>query len=340
MGKRGRPHLLLPLPPDRHSAMVIFRSIEEIVAQFKNPVVTIGNFDGIHLGHREIFSRVKQAAAEIGGVSMVITFKPHPLKLLSPDKSPRLINTYGEKELLIKASGVDYLLEIPFTHEIAAISATDFVREVLVERIGVKRLIIGYDYAFGRNREGNVELLRRCGRDYGFDVEVLQPVGAGGTVYSSSRVRAMIDSGDVKGVVSLLGRHFSVSGFVVHGFHRGKTLGFPTANLLTDKELIPGHGVYAVKVKVDDLLYDGACNIGENPTFGNGKTSIEVFLFDFEGDLYGREMRVYFIDKVRDERKFADAAALSEAIAQDVAKCREILQDTSLIDYRRYLEQV
>ncbi|MCM2359381.1 MAG: bifunctional riboflavin kinase/FAD synthetase [Geobacteraceae bacterium] len=313
--------------------MIIFRNLDDIRDKLANAVVTIGNFDGVHLGHRAIFRRVREAAAELGGVSVAITFVPHPLRLLPSRKSLRLITPYGEKEGLIAASGIDYLVIIPFTGEFAAMSAPDFVSRVLVGRIGMKKLVIGYDYAFGRNREGNVALLQKLGGELGFDVEVLAPIGNGDNVYSSTRVREMIGAGEVKGVVSLLGRHFFLDGTVVHGHHRGKGLGFPTANLATENELIPKSGVYAVKVKIDDVLYDGACNIGANPTFGDEAISIEVFIFDYAGDLYGRRLRLLFVDRIRDEMKFPDAAALQQAIRADVARCREILRGATVIEY-------
>jgi len=316
--------------------MITYRSLDDIPGKFTNAVVTIGNFDGVHLGHREIFRRVRQAAAELAGESAVITFVPHPLKLLPSRKHLRLITPYAEKEELIAASGIDYLIVIPFTVEFAAINATDFVSRVLVGRVGMKKLIIGYDYAFGRNREGNVALLKRLGGELEFVVEVLEPIGSGEEVYSSTRIREMVGSGDVKGVVSLLGRHFSLTGTVVHGHHRGKGLGFPTANLATDNELIPKSGVYAVKVRIDDRIYDGACNIGSNPTFGDGAISIEVYIFDYAGELYGRSVRVYFIERIRGERKFPDAAALQKAIQSDVERCRETLRDVSVIEYHEY----
>lgn len=320
--------------------MKIIRSLEEIVTPLEHTAVTIGNFDGVHLGHREIFRRVKAAAAEIGGKSVVITFLPHPLKVLAPGKSPFQINTHAEKELLIEASGIDILVIIPFTEDFARTTASKFVRDVLVGRIGMKRLIIGYDYAFGRNREGNVEFLRQAGLELGFTIDVLEPLGNGVTVYSSSMIRTMIAEGRVSEVVSLLGRHYSFAGTVIHGHSRGRGLGFPTANLETDKELIPKYGVYAVKAKIDETVYDGACNIGDNPTFGDSGRSIEVFLFDFEGDLYGMEMRVYFVERIRDERKFPDAEALHRQIAEDVSRCREILRNTAIIEYREYLERI
>ena len=317
--------------------MIIYKNLNDIVEKLPNAVVTIGNFDGVHLGHREIFRRLKRYADGCGGVSVVITFIPHPMKLLAPERSPLLINTYAEKETLIEASGIDYLVEIPFDRQFAALTATEFVSDVLVGKIGVRKLVIGYDYAFGRNREGNVTLLARLGKEFSFDVEVMEPIGRGGTIFSSTSIRTMIINGDVKGVVPLLGRHFSLAGTVVHGHHRGKGLGFPTANLNTDKELLPKEGVYAVKVKIDEVLYDGACNIGTNPTFKDEKVAVEVFLFDFQGDIYEREVRLYFIDRLRDEQTFPDVGSLREAIARDIAKCREILHDVAIIEYREYL---
>jgi riboflavin kinase/FMN adenylyltransferase len=313
--------------------MKIFRNLSDIEGKLANAVVTIGNFDGVHLGHREIFRRVRESARETGGVSVVITFVPHPLKLLPSRKNLRLITTYAEKEALIGASGIDVLVIIPFTEEFAGISAADFVTQVLIGKIGMRRMVIGYDYAFGRNREGNVPLLRRLGDQLGFEVEVLEPIGAHGIVYSSSKIRTMIGEGRVKEVVALLGRHFFLDGTIVHGHHRGKELGFPTANLATGNELIPMQGVYAVKVDIGGRLHDGACNIGSNPTFGDEGSAIEVFVFDFEGDLYGSDLRIYFIERIRDERKFPDRTALQEAIRADVDRCRHILSQTAVAAY-------
>ena len=317
--------------------MRIFRTLDEITEKLPHPVATIGNFDGVHLGHREIFRRVTADAAARDGVSLVITFIPHPLKVLGLKRDLRLINTYAEKENLIEASGIDYLLTVPFTTEFATIGAERFVREILVGRIGIDKLIIGADYAFGKGREGDVAMLRRMGEQLGFQVEVLDQIGSGDLIYSSTAVRRMITEGNVREVVRLIGRHFSVGGTVVHGRHRGKGLGFPTANLSTDKELIPKPGVYAVKVRAGDAIYDGACNIGDNPTFGNETVSIEVFIFDYEGELYGQEIRLYFVERVRDEQKYPDVEALRDAIARDVARCRELLRGVSIMEYRDYL---
>jgi riboflavin kinase/FMN adenylyltransferase len=320
--------------------MLVYRSLDQIASPLTNPVVTIGNFDGVHLGHREIFRKLKKAAAAIDGVSVVVTFDPHPLKVISATKTVTLINTLEEKITLIDASGIDFLVIIPFDASFAAISAADFVERILVQTIGLRHLIIGYDYAFGKNREGDVLLLRRLGEQFSFTVEELQPIAAGETIYSSSLIRKMITDGAVAEVVRFLGRNFSLAGRVVHGHNRGKSLGFPTANIVTDKELLPADGVYAVKVKLADQLYDGACNIGKNPTFAVDSRSIEVFIFDFAAELYGQDIRVYFIERLRGEERFASPQLLAEAISRDVARCREILAKAQLVVYSEYLEGV
>lgn len=260
--------------------------------------------------------------------------------MISSSRSVTLINTLEEKITLIEASGVDFLIIIPFNAAFAALSAADFVKRILVQLIGLKRLIIGYDYAFGRNREGDVSLLRRLGEQFSFAVEELQPIAAGTTIYSSSLIRKMITDGAVAEVVLFLGRNFSLAGKVVHGRNRGKSLGFPTANIDTDKELIPADGVYAVKVKIADCLYDAACNIGINPTFAAGSRSIEVFIFDFAEELYGQDIRIYFFERLRGEERFASPQQLAAAIARDVDRCRKILAATQLVVYHEYLEEV
>ena len=312
--------------------MKIIRNLSHIGA-LKNPVATIGNFDGVHIGHRQIFRQLRQAAAGINGVSIVITFAPHPLKMVTSGKKLRLISTYDEKERLLEASGIDYLVIIPFTKEFAALSARAFVIDILVSSLGIKKLIVGYDYAFGRNREGNIGFLRQMGKEFGFTVEVLEPIWNGKTLFSSTNIRKMVEDGNVKDVVHLLGRHFSIGGKVVHGHHRGKTMGFPTANLQSENELIPKCGVYAVKVKLNGEMYDGACNIGPNPTFDDEAISIEVFIFGYDGDLYGQSLRLFFVERIRDERKFPDVCALQRQIKDDVSRCREVLKDTEVLEY-------
>jgi riboflavin kinase / FMN adenylyltransferase len=310
--------------------MILLTSISQLKEKLPHPAVTIGNFDGVHLGHREIFRRVRELARAQGGVSVVVTFSPHPLQVLSPATGVKLITSPEEKRALIEESGIDYLLEIPFDKAFASIPAREFVDRILVGAIGMEGLVIGYDYAFGRGREGNVTLLREMGERYSFKVEILEPIAGGGVVYSSTAVRTMVQEGDVKGVVSVLGRYYEVSGTVVHGHRRGHELGFPTANVETVKDLIPAPGVYAVKVRVGDEYLDGACNIGNNPTFGNEAISLEVHLLDFQGEIYGRRVTLVFIERLRGETRFPDLETLKAAIAADVTRCRSILREVSL----------
>jgi riboflavin kinase/FMN adenylyltransferase len=318
--------------------MRIIRDLNELAAPLPNAVVTIGNFDGVHLGHREIFRRLVGRARELGGVSVVYTFVPHPLKVLAPERAPRLINTYAEKERLIEASCIDVLICAPFTPETATLSADRFVEKILVKKIGVRHLVVGYDYAFGRNREGNVEFLRHKGEELGFEVEVLGPITGHGEAYSSTRIRQMLTDGEVSGVVALLGRHFTLEGEVVHGAKRGGKLGFPTANLCTEKEILPKPGVYAVKVRRGDKVFDGVVNIGCNPTFCNEGISVEVHLLDFHEQIYGETLRLYFVERLRDEMLFPTPEELSRAIEADIARARKILADTRIVEYRDYLD--
>ncbi|HKL48707.1 MAG TPA: bifunctional riboflavin kinase/FAD synthetase, partial [Desulfuromonadales bacterium] len=280
--------------------MRIIRDLSELSVPLENTVVTIGNFDGVHLGHREIFRRVVTRAHRIGGTSVVFTFVPHPLKVLDPQRAPRLINSYAEKERLIEASCIDVLVCAPFSREFAAMSASRFVEEILVGKLGVRHMIVGYDYAFGRHREGDLPFLQRKGREFGFSVEELKPITADSTVYSSTRIRRMLMNGRVADVVDYLGRHYTVEGRVVGGERRGKKLGFPTANLETEKDLLPKPGVYAVKVRRGDSLLDGVVNIGSNPTFGAEGFSVEVHLLDFSEEIYDENLRLYFIERLRD----------------------------------------
>jgi riboflavin kinase / FMN adenylyltransferase len=318
--------------------MKIIRDLDELTKPLPKAVVTIGNFDGVHLGHREIFRRVVKKSREIGGTSVVYTFVPHPLLIVAPDHAPLLINTYREKEILIEASCIDVLICAPFTGKTAEMPAHRFVREMLVEKVGVSHLVVGYDYLFGKGREGNIDLLQRMGEYLGFSVEALEPIAKEGQVYSSTRIREMILQGQVREVTGLLGRNFTFEGTVVHGFKRGGKLGFPTANLKTDKELLPKIGVYAVKIKRGGDILDGVLNIGNNPTFEAAGRFIEVHLFDFSEQIYGEDLRVYFIERLRDEMRFEDSAQLVQAIKNDILRARRILAEARLVQYQDYLD--
>jgi len=299
-------------------------------ADFSRPlaersVVTIGNFDGVHRGHRELFRRVATYAAEQQCQSVVLTFDPHPLQVLKPGSVPPMITTSAQKRALIAENDLDLLVVIPFDQQFAALSAERFVRDILVCGLGMRRLVVGHDYAFGRGREGNEALLQRLAGELGFQLEVLEPVGEGELVFSSSTVRRLVRSGEVAAVPSILGRYHCISGQVVAGREIGRSLGFPTANIVTDNQLLPADGVYAVWVEARGELHMGACSIGNNPTFGGDQRTIEVFIFDFEGTIYGQELTIQFAGRLRDLARFADADTLKLQIGRDVAAARSLL---------------
>ncbi len=299
-------------------------------------VVTIGNFDGVHRGHREIFRQVAALSAATLTTSIAVTFDPHPLRVLRPDdRRFSLITTGEQKRELIAESDIDLLLVIPFTPSFAAVSADQFVRRVLHDCLGVRYLVIGHDYAFGKGREGNEPFLIRMGQELGFEITVLEPVGDGGLLFSSSAVRQLVTRGAVADALQILGRCHRISGQVIHGREIGRSLGFPTANITTHNELIPCDGVYAVWVSVLGEMFMGACSIGINPTFGGDQHTIEVFLFDFEGDLYGRELVIHFVEKLRDVARFPDAVTLMARISEDVATSRRILAAGLPVEPRR-----
>jgi riboflavin kinase/FMN adenylyltransferase len=318
--------------------MRIIHDLQELTSVPRHTVATIGNFDGVHLGHRAIFRRVVAEARQAQGTATVITFNPHPLKLLAPQRAPLLIDTYAERERLIAASCIDLLVCLPFTAALAALPATTFVTDILVRALGLKHLIIGYDYAFGRDRQGDAAFLQGCGERYGFTVEVLPPITQNQDVYSSTRIRQLLQEGEVAAAAALLGRHFTLEGEVVHGSGRGQNLGFPTANLRSEKELLPKEGVYAVKVRHGTTLLDGVVNIGRNPTFGKNELTVEVHLLDVKERLYGETLRLYFLQRLRGEERFATAAELCTAIQADIDRARQILAPARLIEYQERLK--
>ncbi|MFZ4860015.1 MAG: bifunctional riboflavin kinase/FAD synthetase [Desulfuromonadaceae bacterium] len=294
-------------------------------------IVTIGNFDGVHRGHAEIFAHLKKTGTSRGIPSVVVTFEPHPLKILAPDSAPSLITTFDQKVALIEKSGIDYLVVVPFSKEFSRLSATDFVLTVLCAPLGMQHVIIGHDYAFGRGREGNFSTLQRLGEMHGFTIEDLPPIGEKGIVFSSSLVRAAILSGDMSSAARTLGRYYQILGTVEHGREIGTSLGFPTANIHTINELLPADGVYAVKVEVHGQYVNGACSIGCNPTFGGIMRTVEVFLLDFSGQIYGQSIKMHFVQRLRPIRKFSDSKALKAQIDLDVTDARSIL-DTPCIN--------
>ncbi len=306
--------------------MKIFKGIEEITPEYRSSVITIGNFDGIHLAHQEILRRVVREARERKTHSVVITFDPHPQRVLHPERRPfYLLTTLEEKMRLIEALGIDAVLLITFTREFSAVTAEAFVREILWNGLRARKVFIGHDYAFGNRKQGNEDFLRSMGGMLGFEVESINTFMVGGHVVSSTNIRMAILEGDVRKAALLLGRPYSLEGTVIRGYQRGREIGVPTANIEPGKELLPANGVYAVVVDLEGERLDGVLNVGFNPTFSNDRLSVEVHLMNFEGELYGRSLTVSFIERIRSEMRFESPQKLVEQILADKAKAEQIL---------------
>ncbi|MCE5212581.1 MAG: bifunctional riboflavin kinase/FAD synthetase [Deltaproteobacteria bacterium] len=306
--------------------MVIFKGIENISKDFRGSFVTIGNFDGVHLSHRFICSKLASEAREAEAKSLVITFDPHPKMILHPGIRPfYLITTLEEKLKLLEDCGIDGVLVIPFSLDYSRITAEEFVHEFLGQKLAIKKIIVGHDYTFGQGKKGNSDYLISRGKEMGFAVEVVDAVKSGENIISSTLVRKLILNGDFKTVKSLLGRYYNVAGKVVTGFGRGVKLGFPTANIEPEKELLPPAGIYAAFVDVESKRYLAALNIGEKPTFADYTFTFEVHLLDFSGDLRGKRLNTEFVEKLRDIVKFDSPEKLKMQIAADVEKARSIL---------------
>ncbi len=285
--------------------------------------VTIGNFDGVHLGHRELLRRTVARARAEGAAAVALTFAPHPVRYFSPRSRFYEITGPEEKAALIGETGIDTLVVEPFDGGVGLMWPADFAREVLARRLHARWVVVGYDFTFGRNRSGSPAALAEMGRDLGFDVEVVPPLMRGGAIVSSSRIRELLLAGRVREAGELLCRPYTLSGPVVTGAGRGRKLGFPTANIQFAQELVPLPGVYVVEAEVDGERRRGVANVGFNPTFGENSLGLEVHLLDFEGDLYGKPMTVRFRDRIRDERKFKSVDELTRQIAKDVQFARQ-----------------
>jgi riboflavin kinase/FMN adenylyltransferase len=289
------------------------------------PLMTIGNFDGVHLGHQAIFRALCQRARTIGGTSIVLTFDPHPLKVLAPERCPLLITPTAKKLSIIQGCDLDVVVCLPFTQGLADLTPVAFVEEVLVGTIGIREIYVGYNFAFGKGRQGSIALLQELGNRHGFRVHIIEPITIEGRVVSSSIIRQWIQQGNVDEAALLLGRLYSIAGTVVEGYQKGRELGFPTANVRSTYELIPGRGVYAVIVDWRAQRYEGVANIGFNPTFGRTQLSVEIHLFNFSQQLYDEVVEVSFVKKIRDERAFPSVADLVKQIGQDVDTAQTLL---------------
>lgn len=322
--------------------MEIIRDLDKF--RCSNPVVTIGNFDGVHIGHQKIFKRVVEKAREINGTPVAITFDPHPVRVLTPERGMKMITTFQDKANLISNTGIKTLICINFDREFSNINPEDFIRDVLVNKLKIRWVIVGHNYAFGKGKKGTPVLLRRRGRKYGFNVSVVRYAKVYDDIVSSSRIRSLILRGRVCEASKMLGRAYHIEGNVIKGAGRGASvLGVPTANISPVNELIPKEGVYAVRVsfrkqkteKKESLtsnictlsseIYDGVANIGKNPTFGAMQMSYEVHIFDFKRNLLSEKIRIHFIDRIRDEKKFSEITELQDQIKKDMQKARQIL---------------
>ncbi len=309
--------------------MELIEDIDKITKPYEKAVVTIGNFDGVHKGHQMLFHRVMEEAEAIGGTSVAITFDPHPLRVLGKN-GPALITRRDQKFELLSASGIDILICIPFTPEFATISATDFIQELLIDKIGMTTIVVGPDYTFGKNREGNIDSLVKAGKEKGFRVIIPEWLNTKGTSgesaedrISSTMIRNLVMEGRVDEVPEYLSRYYQIRGKVIKGRKRGGSqLGFPTANIKLHDELCPQMGVYAVTVETEKGNYNGVANIGYSPTFDDHLFTIEVHILDFSGDLYDTRIRVNMIKRLRTEKKFDSIDALAKQIQSDIGTAR------------------
>jgi riboflavin kinase/FMN adenylyltransferase len=306
--------------------MKIYNSLADIKAPFADSSVTIGNFDGVHLGHHMLFSEVVSRAYRKKGTSVVVTFDPHPLQVVRPEIGIKLISTYEQKVEMISLAGIDVLVVIPFTRDFASTTAEAFVDEVLIKAIGVKELVVGYDYAFGKGRQGNIEFLKGQGELKGFPVTVVEPYYVDDMLVSS---RELVNEGRMMDVKKLLGRSYQIRGTVQEGKKRGgPVVGFKTANLhLSEEDLCPKHGVYVTQVVYEGKCYGGVLNIGYNPTFGENRLSAETHIFDFNQEIYGKEIKINLLKHLRGEKKFSGPEELAGQIREDISLAKDILAE-------------
>ena len=305
--------------------MNVFKEWKGIGDRYKNLCVGLGNFDGLHVGHRQLISRMVNISRKSCGVSSVLTFYPHPLQVLSPGNAPPMLLSQSSKQKMIAAMGVDLLLQVPFTADFADLSPEEFITGVLCRELKVSSVFVGFNYTFGRGGRGTPHFLQRAGKEYGFSVYIIPAVEVDGVSVSSTLIRTLIADGEVAEAGKMLGYCPFIEGEVVVGEMRGRTLGFPTANInLNEEILVPCNGVYAVKVQVDGDNYLGVANIGTKPTFHGElmKRNLEVHLLDFYGDLYGQRIKVFFTRRLRGEKRFSSPGELVDQIRIDISQAR------------------
>lgn len=316
--------------------MEIFDGHRALFRPLFNPAIAIGNFDGVHRGHQRLIARTVAAAQRLGGDAVVMTFDPHPAQVLAPDRAPPMLTTRARKLELFADMGISACIVEPFTLELSRLEPAQFLRTILVDVVGARHVVVGYDFVFGHGRSGNTDTLRAFAEQHGFEVEIIEPVTVGEVVASSSRIRSLLGEGQVRDAAVLLGRDYDVDGTVVHGDGRGASIGVPTANIGGIESMLPAPGVYAVKLQVLDgtgsPARPGVANLGQKPTFGaRPDLTLEVHMLDFTGDLYDQNVRVSFIERLRGEQRFAGVDALVAQIHADIARARALfsLESTS-----------
>lgn len=307
--------------------MIVVHGSEPLPLGATGTALAIGNFDGVHRGHRALLEAARKQARELAQLSAVMVFEPHPHEFFQPQQPHFPLTPLPRKLQLIAETGIDIAFVQAFDADFARLSAEEFIQHILVQRLAVSYAVVGYDFFFGHKRGGSPQTLWEAGPAYGFGVVIVQPVADDGEVFSSTAIRLLLAQGDVKDAARMLGANWQVHGRVVGGAKRGTGLGYPTANVPMPKGTALGHGIYAVRVHHDGVSHDGAAYLGTRPTFDDGKPVLEVFLFDFDGDLYGHEIAVEFIDFLRADRKFNDAGELIAQMDQDVAKARGVLSE-------------
>ena len=296
-----------------------------------HPVLALGNFDGLHRGHLKIVERVRRGAAEHGGTPMAMTFDPHPSRVVRPDKAPPLLMTKAQRLEALGRAGISAVAVVRFTQEVAHWDPETFVRTVLVDWLRVSEVWVGANFLFGHERSGNFTVLRTLGQRYGFRADKIDPVRYKEFVVSSTRIRRLVTEGRMDEAGALLGHQFYIDGVVVEGKRRGREIGFPTANLQTENELLPPNGVYATTVTIDGIVHPSICNIGVRPTFGDStNTTVEAYVMGFSGDLYGRQVRLGFVQRLRDERTFEDVDALRAQIEADRRRAERLFAQLSV----------
>jgi riboflavin kinase/FMN adenylyltransferase len=305
--------------------MELIRGLHNLRAKHQGCVATIGNFDGVHLGHQAVLKQLAQKAGELQLPSVVITFEPQPQEFFRPESAPPRLTRLREKVAALQSQNIDRVLCLMFKESLARLPAEEFIHQVLVDGLAVKYLVVGDDFRFGKNRSGDFKLLVKAGQTHGFEVANTHSFVVDGVRVSSTRIRQALGQGDLQHVARLLGRSYSMHGRVAHGDKRGRTIGFPTANIYLHRQKTPILGVYAVQMNgISDRPVNGVANIGTRPTVDGTRTLLEVHLFDFDRDIYGANVEVVFLQKIRDEKRFASFDALKAQIQQDVRRARDI----------------